>query len=62
MINIFAAASGVVNYFTPTNGSIMGGLALAKVEYTTWIKFVAKVVLWTAIANMIVLAIAMAVL
>lgn len=62
MINIFASASGVVNYFTPCNGSIMGGLALARVEYSTWIKFVIKVVAVTAVANMIVLAIAMAVL
>jgi uncharacterized ion transporter superfamily protein YfcC len=62
MINIFAAASGVVNYFTPTNGAIMGGLALARVEYPTWLKFVGKVVLVTAIVNMVVLAIAMAIL
>lgn len=59
MINIFSAASGVVNYFTPCNGAIMGGLALARIEYPTWIKFVMKVVAVTAVVNMVVLAIAM---
>jgi uncharacterized ion transporter superfamily protein YfcC len=40
----------------------MGGLALARVEYPTWLKFAGKVVLVTAIVNMVVLAIAMAIL
>lgn len=38
MVMIFSAAIGVVNLFTPTSGAIMGGLALAKVEWTTWHK------------------------
>ncbi|RRG00377.1 MAG: YfcC family protein, partial [Lactobacillus sp.] len=62
MINVFASASGVVNYFTPANGAIMGGLALSRVEYGTWLKFVGKVVLATAVVNVVVLAIAMVVL
>ncbi|MFR7797636.1 MAG: hypothetical protein ACLU37_05550 [Collinsella sp.] len=39
MVMIFSAAIGVVNLFTPTSGAIMGGLALAKIEWTTWLKF-----------------------
>lgn len=35
MVMIFSAAIGVVNLFTPTSGAIMGGLALAKIEWTT---------------------------
>ena len=31
------AANGLVNLITPTCGAIMGGLALAKVEYSTWL-------------------------
>lgn len=38
-IMIFSAGSGPVNLFTPTSGAIMGGLALAKIEYSTWFKF-----------------------
>lgn len=41
---------------------IMGGLALSCVEYGTWLKFVGKVVLVTAIVNVAVLAVAMVVL
>ena len=56
------AANGLVNLFTPTCGAIMGGLALAKVEYTTWLKWVWKVVLTIALANIVILTIAMLVL
>ncbi len=56
------AANGLVNLFTPTCGAIMGGLALAKVQYTTWLRWVGKVIVTIAIANMIILTIAMVVL
>ena len=49
------AANGLVNLITPTCGAIMGGLALAKVEYTTWFKWAFKVVVVIALANMAVL-------
>lgn len=53
------AANGLVNLFTPTCGAIMGGLALAKVDYTTWLKWVLKVIFAIAICNIIILTIAM---
>ncbi|MBQ6495436.1 MAG: YfcC family protein [Bacilli bacterium] len=56
------AANGLVNLFTPTCGAIMGGLALAKVDYTTWLKWVGKVIVTIAIANIIILTIAMVIL
>ena len=37
MVMIFSSAIGVVNLFTPTSGAIMGGLSLAKIEWTTWL-------------------------
>ena len=49
------AANGLVNLITPTCGAIMGGLALAKVEYTTWFKWAFKVVVVIALANIAVL-------
>ena len=51
------AANGLVNLITPTCGAIMGGLALAKVEYFTWFKWAFKVVLTIAIINILVLSI-----
>lgn len=61
-IMTFVSANGLVNLITPTCGAIMGGLALAKVDYTTWFKWSAKVIVTIAIVNMIIITIAMAVL
>ena len=56
------AANGFVNLFTPTCGAIMGGLALAKVEYTTWLKWAGKVLICIALANLVILTVAMMIL
>ena len=53
------AANGLVNLFTPTCGAIMAGLALAGVEYTTWVKWSLKIVLSIALASLIILCMAM---
>jgi len=52
------AANGLVNLITPTCGAIMGGLALAKVEYSTWVKWALKVVLLIALLNIAILTLA----
>lgn len=49
------AANGLVNLITPTCGAIMAGLALAKVDYSTWFKWGIRVVTCIAIANIVVL-------
>ena len=49
------AANGLVNLITPTCGAIMAGLALAKVDYSTWFKWGIRVVAVVAIVNIIVL-------
>ncbi len=49
------AANGLVNLITPTCGAIMGGLALAKVDYATWFKWGIRVVACIAVVNIIVL-------
>ena len=49
------AANGLVNLITPTCGAIMAGLALAKVDYSTWFKWAFKVVVTIAIVNIVVL-------
>ena len=61
-IMTFVAANGLVNLITPTCGAIMGGLALAKVEYGTWFKWALKVVLTIAIVNILILTAAMIIL
>ncbi len=59
MIMIYSAGNGLVNLFTPTSGAIMGGLALAKIEYTTWLKFGAKLFVILGVVCMVILTIAM---
>ena len=54
-IMTLVSANGLVNLITPTCGAIMGGLALAKVDYSTWFKWAFKVVLTIAVANILVL-------
>lgn len=44
MVMIFSVASGVINLFTPTSGVVMGGLAISKVEYSTWLRWSSKLV------------------
>ena len=54
----FVAANGLVNLITPTCGAIMGGLALAKVNYTTWFKWAFKVIVTIALSSMVILTFA----
>lgn len=56
------ASNGLVNLITPTCGAIMGGLALAKVEYATWVKFAGKIVLAIALVNIVILTLLMVIL
>ena len=58
MVMIFSAAIGVVNLCTPTSGAIMGGLALAKIEWTTWLKFAMKLIVVLTLVCMVILTIA----
>ena len=60
MINV--AANGFVNLFTPTCGFIMGGLALARVPWDTWVKWSAKLLAVIAVFSDVVLTVAMMVL
>lgn len=58
MVMIFSSAIGVVNLFTPTSGAIMGGLALAKIEWATWLKFALKLIVALSVVCAIILTVA----
>lgn len=58
-IMLFVVASGMVNLITPTSGALVGGLALAKLQYGTWVKFFVKVFVVMAVACLVALTIAM---
>lgn len=58
VITAYQSASGVINLFTPTSAVIMGALAIAKVPYETYFKFVWKLLIIISIVVMLALTIA----
>ena len=48
---------GLVNLVTPTSAVVMGGLAIARVGYGTWWRFVWPLLLLLAVLSMLVLAV-----
>lgn len=59
IVSILSAGSGIVNLITPTSGVIMGGLAIAKVEYSTWLKFASKIIVCIFISSSVILSLGM---
>src|SRR6187455_1601885 len=49
VVTAYQSASGLLNLITPTSAVVMGGLAIARVGYGTWLKFVWPVLLGLAI-------------
>lgn len=41
VVTAYQSASGLVNLVTPTSAVVMGGLAIARVPYIRWLKWVA---------------------
>lgn len=56
------AANGVINLITPTSGAIMGGLALAGIPYSTWVKWSWKLIVAIAVVTGVVITAAMMIL
>lgn len=62
MIMIFSGACGLINLITPTSGVVMGGLSTAKIEYSTYFKWVLKLLGIILVLNVIVLTVAIMIL
>ena len=56
VVTAFQSGNGLVNLVTPTSAVVMGGLAIARVGYGTWIKFVWPLLIMLAILVVIVLS------
>ncbi len=56
VVTAYQAANGLVNLITPTSAVVMGGLAIARVGYGVWIKFVALLLALLFILSVVVLA------
>ena len=57
MINV--TANGFVNLFTPTCGFIMGGLALARIPYEVYLKWVSKLLVILGVVCGVILTVCM---
>ena len=42
LITAYQSASGLVNLITPTSAVVMGALAIGRISYGVWLKFVWK--------------------
>jgi uncharacterized ion transporter superfamily protein YfcC len=56
VVTAYQAANGLINLITPTSAVVMGGLAIARVGYGVWLKFVAVLLVLLFILTIIVLA------
>jgi uncharacterized ion transporter superfamily protein YfcC len=57
VVTAYQTANGLINLVTPTSAVVMGGLAIARVGYGTWLRFVWPVLILLAILSMLVLGI-----
>ena len=55
VVTAYQSASGVVNLITPTSAVVMGGLAIARVPWVRYLRWVAPLLLILTMLNMIVL-------
>ena len=58
VVTAFATGSGMVNLITPTSAVVMGGLAIGRVPYERWLRFVWPLLLALTIIVMAALALA----
>ncbi|MDI7493921.1 YfcC family protein [Cronobacter dublinensis] len=56
VVTAYQSASGIVNLITPTSAVVMGGLAIARVPYVRYLKWVAPLILILTVLNMAVLS------
>lgn len=58
VITTYQSASGIINLFTPTSGVLMGALAIGRIPYGAFIKFIWKLLLILFAVMLAVLSIA----
>ncbi len=56
VVTAYQSANGLVNLFNPTFAVVMGGLAIGRVSYDRWLKFVAPLLLILAVIIVVALS------
>jgi uncharacterized ion transporter superfamily protein YfcC len=59
VVTAYQSANGLINLITPTSAVVMGGLAIGRVGYGTWLKFVWPLLVILALLSVAVLALGM---
>ena len=57
VVTAYQAGNGLINLITPTSAVVMGGLAIARVPYGTWLKFVFPLLILLAVLCIVVLSV-----
>ncbi|GAA0470537.1 MULTISPECIES: YfcC family protein [Tatumella] len=57
VVTVYQSASGLVNLITPTSGVVMGGLAIARIPYIRYLKWVAPLLAILVIMNIVMLSV-----
>ena len=57
VVTAYQSASGLMNLFIPTSAVVMGGLAIARVPYGTYLRFVWPLLVMLAALTVVVLAV-----
>jgi uncharacterized ion transporter superfamily protein YfcC len=61
VVTAYQSASGLMNLFIPTSAVVMGGLAIARVPYDRYLRWVWPLLLGLGVLTIVVLAIQAAV-
>ena len=61
VVSAFQFGSGLVALVTPTSAVVMGGLAIARVGYGTWLKFVTPLLIVLTVLCGVLLAVGAAI-
>ncbi len=57
VVTAFVSGIGTILFITPTYGVLMGGLAIARVPYGIWLKFIAPLVVFFIVLNTALLSV-----
>ncbi|ANS84871.1 uncharacterized protein VSVS12_01101 [Vibrio scophthalmi] len=57
VVTAFQSASGLPNLVTPTSGVVMGGLAIGRVAYSSWLRFIGPLIGLITLMVMILLSV-----
>ena len=59
MVCVLSGACALINGITPTSGVLMGCISISRIEFSTWVKYIWKVLLAMLLVHVVILSVAM---